>query len=111
MKAEPPTNIKRSGIAGLTHLNLKWSASPTADTYVVFINETREETTDTNSITIKELEQNSLYVFEVASLNIAGVGNKSSPVLIKTSDIREFDILLLVYVRCCSSGYFNVCTS
>ena len=89
--ADPPTQIKQSGIAGLKYIVLTWEKSDGADKYVVYVNDTqmRAIETDKLELQIRELEQNKMYRFSVASVNLAGVGDNTS-IILKTSDICEF---------------------
>ena len=85
-------------VPGLTYIDLKWNKSDGADTYVVYVNDTRKEETKENEISIVKLERSTFYSFRVASKNIAGVGNKSEAVTIKTSDISEFYVFICFHV-------------
>ena len=75
--------------AGFEYISLKWDPVKDAEQYLVYVNDTRNETTSSNSIVIKNLQRSTLYSFKVASVNIAGTGNKSAEVVYKTSSISE----------------------
>ena len=118
MRAAPPTDLARSGKAGLKYIVLTWKKSVGADSYLIYVNKTgssRDDTplkTDKAVFQVQGLEQNQFYLFQVASVNIAGVGANAS-VILATSDICEcyfmflflcvvfhFIFLFLFCVRC-----------
>ena len=81
-----------SGPAGLKYIVLSWEKSNGADKYVIYVNDTTNSKpieTQKTEYMIQNLEQNTLYNFKVASVNLAGIGDNATIVL-KTSDIREF---------------------
>lgn len=90
VKANPPEGLQmaREG-PGLEFIDLKWNASKGADSYLVFVNDSRKEPATTTTISIENLKRSTFYSFRVASVNIAGTGNKSKAVILKTSDISE----------------------
>ena len=91
MRAEPPNGLERSGDAGLKYIVLSWDKVMTADSYLIYVNDTEPRVieTDETSHQVQNLKQNTIYLFNVASVNMAGVGANTSIVL-STSDISEF---------------------
>ena len=84
VKAKPPEGLQmaRKG-PGFEFIDLKWSASKGADSYLVFVNDSRQEPATTTTISIENLKRSTFYSFRVASVNIAGTGNKSKAVFLK----------------------------
>jgi len=89
VRAEPPDGLERYGDAGLKYIVLSWDKVMTADSYLLYVNDTeppRTIKTDETSHQVQNLKQNTIYLFNVASVNLAGVGANTSIVL-STSDI------------------------
>ena len=108
VRAAPPTDLALSGKAGLKYIVLTWKKSLGADSYIIYVNKTgpnRDDTplkTDKVVFQVQGLEQNQLYLFQVASVNIAGVGANASVVL-ATSDICE---CYFIFIFSCSNLCF-----
>ena len=99
VKAKPPEGLQmaRKG-PGFEFIDLKWSASKGADSYLVFVNDSRQEPATPTTISVENLKRSTFYSFRVASVNIAGTGNKSKAVILKISDISE-PLPLRIYSR------------
>jgi len=99
--ADPPEALEQSGIAGLRYIVLTWQKSDGADRYVVYVNDTEKRAFETKylEIQIRNLEQNKVYNFTVASVNLAGVGDSTS-ITLRTSDICEFFLSSSRFLDC-----------
>jgi len=88
VKAKAPVGLRLlRDVPGLEYIDLTWNVSVGADSYIVYINDTRQEPIVATQITIDGLTRSTYYSFKVAPVNLAGNGNASKAVIFKTSDI------------------------
>jgi hypothetical protein len=74
---QPPTNVVATTI--LSSIYVSWTASNSADSYIIISSDNKSLVTTNTNITFNDLIQGSTYTFSVIAVNIIGNSNKSIP--------------------------------